>query len=84
LHCFTAVLVTDAARDNRERSFATTEVDVLEAWGRAVVNAGVRRVIWVLDGESPAVEVPEMARVSPGDPGLARRVLELDDARVIN
>jgi putative NADH-flavin reductase len=83
LHCFTAVLVTDAARDNRERSFATTEVDVLEAWGRAVVNAGVRRVIWVLDGEPPAVEVPEMARVSPGDPGLARRVLELDDARVI-
>jgi putative NADH-flavin reductase len=84
LHCFTAVLVTEAARDDRERSFARGEREVLEAWARAVVNAGVHRVIWVDHGEPPAVDVPEVTRVSPDDPDLANRVAELDDARVIN
>ncbi|MEX1124862.1 MAG: hypothetical protein WEE53_04280 [Acidimicrobiia bacterium] len=84
LHCFTAVLVTEAARDDRERAFARTESDVLEAWGRAVVNAHVHRVIWIYDGEPPRVEVPETATVSPSDPDLARRVADLDDARVIS
>jgi putative NADH-flavin reductase len=83
LHCFTAVLVTEAARDDRERSFAATESDVLEAWGRAVANVGIHRVIWVYDGNPPPVDVPEVAKVSPSDPDLARRVAELDDARVI-
>jgi len=84
LHCFTAVLVTEAARDDRERSFARGEREVLEAWARAVVNAGVHRVIWVDHREPPAVELPEVARVAPDDADLANRVAELDDARVIN
>lgn len=84
LHCFSAVLVAEAAHDDRERSFAKTEIEVLEAWRRAVGNAQVHRVIWVYEGEPPPVEVPEVAKVSPSDPDLARRVAELDDARVIN
>ena len=84
LHCFTAVLVTVAARDGRERSFAEGQLEVLAAWGRAVANAGVHRVIWVHDGELPPVDVPEVARVSPEDSDLAYRVAGLDDARLIN
>ncbi|HEY6627430.1 MAG TPA: NAD(P)H-binding protein [Acidimicrobiia bacterium] len=83
MHCFTAILVTEAARDDRERSFAKSEADVLEAWARAVSNAKVNRVIWVYDGAAPEVEVSEVATVSSSDPNLARRVAELDDARVI-
>jgi putative NADH-flavin reductase len=84
MHCFTAVLVTEAARDDRERSFARSEADVLEAWARAVGNAKVNRVIWVYDGAAPEAEVSEVATVSSTDPNLARRVAELDDARVIS
>jgi len=84
MHCFTAVLVAEAARDGRERSFARSEADLLESWARAVSNAKVNRVIWVYDGVAPAVEVSEVATVSSADPNLARRVAELDDARVIS
>jgi putative NADH-flavin reductase len=84
LHCFTAVLIAEAAQDNRERSFANSEREVLEAWGRAVSNSQVSRVIWVYDGNAPSIAVPEVATVSPTDPDLAGRVVELDDARAIN
>lgn len=83
LHCFTGVLVGEAARDGRERAFAKTEAEVLDAWGRAMVSAGVHRVIWVVEVDPPSIDVPEAAKVSPDDPELARRVAELDDARVI-
>jgi putative NADH-flavin reductase len=84
LHCFTAVLVTDAARDGRERTFAKTEGEVMEAWGRAVAGAKVSRVIWIHEGDPPPTNVPEVAVVSPVDPDLAKRVANLDDARVIS
>jgi putative NADH-flavin reductase len=84
LHCFTAVLVAEAARDNRERSFANSEREVLEGWGRAVSNSQVSRVIWVYDDDAPTIAVPEVATVSPTHPDLAGRVVELDDARAIN
>jgi nucleoside-diphosphate-sugar epimerase len=83
-HCFTAVLITEAARDGRERSFANGELEVLDAWARAVVDAAVHRVIWVHDGDLPSADVPEVAQVSPRDPDLAASVASLDDARVIN
>lgn len=83
LHCFTMVLVTDAARDDRERSFAGTEDEVLAAWGRAASAAGVTRVIWVHAGEPPPTAAPESAVVDPARPGLAREVARLDDARVL-
>jgi len=84
LHCFTAVLVAEAARDERERSFAKSEVEVLEAWGRAVVSAGVHRVIWVHHETPPTINVAEVASVAPDSPDLASRVARLDDARAIN
>ena len=80
LRCFSAVLVAEAADDDRERSFAATSEEVLRGWARAVANAGVRRVIWVTDGETPETEVPEMASVKPDDPALPNRVIALDEA----
>lgn len=79
--CFSAVLVTEAARDDRERYFAESEVQVLERWAAAV--AGVTRVIWVHGANPPYVESPEVAVVDPDTPGLGERVAELDDARSI-
>jgi putative NADH-flavin reductase len=83
LNCFSAVLVAEAARDGRERSFADTEPDVLQGWARAVGSAGIRRVIWVYEGEPPPVKAPEVAIVSPEDEELGARVAALDDALVI-
>jgi putative NADH-flavin reductase len=80
LRCFSAVLVSEAADDDRERSFADTSQEVLKGWARAVANAGVRRVIWVTDGEIPETEVPEVATVKPDDPNLPSRVITLDNA----
>lgn len=79
--CFSAVLVGDAASDDRERSFADTPEQVLQGWANAVGNSSVSRVIWVLDGDPPATEANEVVRVDPGDPDLAGAVFELDDAR---
>ncbi|REK12244.1 MAG: hypothetical protein DWQ40_11740 [Actinobacteria bacterium] len=79
--CFSAILITEAARDDRERSFAKSEDQVLASWANAV--AGVKRVIWVHDGETPPVKVPEVAVVATGDPDVVERVVALDDAASI-
>ncbi len=79
LRCFSAVLVTEAADDDRERAFADTSGEVLRGWARAVAGAGVRRVIWVTDGEPPETKVREVATVSPNDPVLSSRVMALDE-----
>lgn len=80
--CFSAVLVTEASRDGRERSFAPSPDAVRGQWAGAVESAEVRRVIWV--GE-PGPEVPstETATVettgrSPTD--VADEVARLDEA----
>ena len=83
MNCFTAVLITDAARDERERSFATSEVMVLEGWAAAAAASGVTRVIWVHDGEPPPVKVREVRTVSPDHPDLVAEVAALDDARFL-
>lgn len=77
MRCFSAILVTEAANDDRERSFADSESKVLEAWAKGV--AGVQRVIWVHDGEVPPVKVAEATQVSPKDPDVVAKVVELDD-----
>lgn len=82
--CFTAVLMTEAASDSRERSFADSVGKVLETWARAVDRAGVQRVIWVGDVVTPDTDVPEVTAVSVSDPELARRVAELDEAQRIS
>lgn len=81
--CFSAVLVTEAAVDGRERSFAATPSQVLEGWARAVAAAGVHRVIWVSEDDPPAVAVSEVVSVDPGHADLAGRVFALDDAQSI-
>ena len=83
MNCFTAVLITDAARDRRERSFATNEANVLEGWAAAAAASGVTRVIWVHDGEPPPVRVREVRTVSPDHPDLVAEVAALDNARFL-
>lgn len=81
--CFSAILITDAATDTRERSFADSREDVLAAWTRAMSAADVKRVIWVTSGPTPPTPTKEVAVVAPGDPDLVKKVLELDDAQTI-
>lgn len=80
--CFSAVLVTEAASDDRERSFAKTPGAVLSGWVEAVQDAQVTRIIWVGEG---AIPVPglEVTTVSGSEPHIPRRVAELDDAATI-
>ena len=83
LNCFTAVLVTEAARDGRERSFASAEEQVLRGWATATEACGVTRVIWVHDGEVPPVAAKEVRTVSPRHPSLVSEVVALDNARYL-
>ena len=77
--CFSAVLLTKAASDDRERSFASTPEAVVEGWRRAIEEAEVRRAIWVsADPVAPAT--PEHVVLDPSTPDLAERIAELDDA----
>ena len=80
---FSAVLIAEAARDARVRSFADTPSQVFEGWANAVANSKVNRVIWVTDESYPDTKAKEVAVVDPGDPRLADRVVELDDATSI-
>lgn len=83
LRCFSAVLIAEAASDDRDRAFAETAEDVLAGWARAVARSKVQRVIWVTDAEPPGTAIEEVATVDPADPDLADRVAELDDAQTI-
>ncbi|HSJ27828.1 MAG TPA: NAD(P)H-binding protein [Acidimicrobiia bacterium] len=78
LRCFSAVLVTEAASDARERSFARSVDAVLDGWVEAVSEAGVTRVIWVGEGER---DVPgtEWVSVDASAEDAAARVVALDD-----
>lgn len=78
--CFTAVLITEAAHDSRERSFADTPREVLEGWAKAVSISEVKRVIWVTGDSYPDTDVDEVAAADPSDAGFVRAVLELDEA----
>ena len=53
LQAFSAVLVAEAGRDGRERSFAHTFEDLVSAWLAAVKGAGVQRVIWMGPDDAP-------------------------------
>lgn len=54
-NCFSVVLITEAATDDRERAFATTREEVLAGWAEAVTDSAVTRVIWVTNG----LEIPK-------------------------
>lgn len=83
LRCFSAVLVGEAAMDDRERSFAASPHDVMSGWARAVARSKVKRVIWITPDEPPETSVAEVAQVDPADPDLVEKVAALDDAQTI-
>ncbi|HEX9865700.1 MAG TPA: NAD(P)H-binding protein [Acidimicrobiia bacterium] len=83
-NCFTAVMMTEAARDGRERSFAGDERQVLEGWAAAAEASGVVRVIWVHDGDAPPTGTKESAVVSTSHPDLVAEVVALDDATALS
>lgn len=83
MRCFSAVLIAEAASDDRERAFADTAAEVLSGWARAVARSQVRRVIWVSGSEPPDTATEEVAIVDPADPELVEKVAALDDAQTI-
>lgn len=78
---FTAVLVGEAARDGRERSFADDPRSIFEGWAAAVEEAAASRVIWVGVPDPPPTPHTEAAGV--GDDlelaDVAERVALLDE-----
>lgn len=62
LNTFSAVLISTAAEDERERSFARSTAEVLSAWAEALRDAGTNRMIWV--GAGPEVPI-ELSDVTP-------------------
>lgn len=84
LGAFSAILIADAASDQRERSFAADAQEVYDAWAEAVRDAGVRRVIWV--GDRPPDSIAgldvEVAAVDPsaGIDTTIAAIQSLDDA----
>lgn len=83
INCFSAILLGEAAIDQRERSFAPDHDGVHAAWARGIAASQVTRAIWVIDGRPPAVGDAEVAVVSPADPELVAKVVALDDAQMI-
>lgn len=85
LHCFSVVLLTEAALDERERSFAPTPGLVLEAWAEAIAESGAERAIWVeTAGTEGSAKLLgdlgiEVAVVPAGTSGSADLIVELDD-----
>lgn len=86
LNAFSAVLIAEAASDERERSFAKEPGAVIGTWVEGLADAGVRRVIWV--GSDPAPEnlttvAPEFFAVETREresADVGREVAKLDDA----
>jgi uncharacterized protein YbjT (DUF2867 family) len=85
LNCFSAVFVTEAAGDERERAFAPDRRTVLEGWTEAAREADVTRVIWVDSlGDLPPTGIDETAVVSPTEvDDVAAEVVRLDDAATL-
>ena len=85
--CFSAVLITTAAVDDRERSFARSDRDVLAGWADAIATSAVTRAIWVLDDAhadwDPPDVTPERAVLAVGRAELADEVARLDDAATL-
>lgn len=86
LNAFCAVLIAQAATDERDRSFAPDRDSVLEAWAEGLVDAGIKRVILVDDEPPPAALTAvnaEFAQIAPADRDpaeIAQEVSTLEDA----
>ncbi len=86
INCFSMVFVTEAARDERIRSFASSPEEVFGQWQEAIEMAGVQRVIWVEDepseGSGTQIVATELAVVvgrTQDTSEIAARVVELDE-----
>lgn len=44
---YSAVIIAEAGRDTRERSFAATFETLVNAWATGLRDAGVQRIIWI-------------------------------------
>lgn len=84
LRCFSAVLIAEAAHDNRERAFASSAAQVMNGWARAIADSGVTRVIWVTGDDHPETAAPEVTSVDPSRPGFVEEIIALDDAQSIS
>jgi uncharacterized protein YbjT (DUF2867 family) len=85
LNAFCAVLLANAAEDERIRSFATNPQMVMDGWAEGLSDANVHRVIFVpgehVDRASAALAASAPEFVAVGyTTDIATRVAELDDA----
>jgi len=84
---FSAILIDEAAGDDRERAFAADQAEVHDAWAEALRDAGIRRVIWI--GPAPPAAINELdAEVAAVDPSggttaTVAAIVSLDDAAEI-
>ena len=84
--CFSAVLLTTATVDDRERAFVQQDLAVLDGWAEGIGSRGVTRAIWVLDEAhadwEPPTTTPDhvVLRLPDAAEGLAAEVARLDDA----
>ena len=84
MNAFSAVLLADAATDDRERSFADDQPAVFDAWAEGLSDAGVRRVIFVAG--TPTEPTPALRAAAPefiaveATRDVASRVAALDEA----
>lgn len=81
----TAVLIGEAAIDDRERAFAISYDQVFDGWARAISEASVKRVIWVSTESHPTDLAPEEVDVSPvaSTDEIVRSVVSLDSSASI-
>jgi len=86
LGAFSAVLIAEAGRDDRERSFAASYDALLRAWAEGLRDAAISRIIWVAPEEHlpeaiPAAGVPAALVDTRGVSALAvaAEVARLDD-----
>ena len=54
LNAYCAVLIAEAAADDRERAFADTPEAVISTWVDGLNDAGISRAIYVTDKAAPA------------------------------
>ncbi len=83
---FCAILVDEAATDDRERSFAANHDEVIAAWAAALDEAHPQRAIWISPDPPPEkvlATTREHAIVNPEDGALGavvEKILEYEAA----
>jgi putative NADH-flavin reductase len=85
--CFTAVVVAEAASDDRERAFAADPGAVAGAWMEAISDARIHRLIWIGSGplpEPPEEHIcPEVVTLHGDRPGFAQEVARLNELEAL-